>query len=572
MKKAILFLSSLLLLWTCSKEEVQPTPIPNPEPNPIGTTIATIKNSLQAASDANNLILEISDTLRNDTSFLLVHYEKGNPLWIARDSVREFSKEEATWNYFLRFANDCSVQVHTIGSMEIDASAVRLNPFGTAPLTALVDLELPVAGRFAVKVLAKDEGGTSIEHDFDSVDKKHALPILGLYADYNNQVELSFKSPDGKVRLSQTIELPTEPCPLSFDLNIVKNNFPEGHQPIHFIVDRKAGFDLQGEIRWYYTGDAFYLFRKTKNGNLIISGQEGGVSYQRPRFYEVSMLGERIQTFEVPNLLHHDIIEIPNGNFLVASNTTLFDGNRNDGNLEEDLILEMDRQTGAIVQSWDLNNLLDNQRPYPGNHENTDDWLHLNSLFFDESDNSMVISGRNQSVVAKIDYVTGDLKWLLAHPAHWTNGLENYLLQAVDENGQPLPAGVREFYPYYQHSVMSLPNGHLWMYDNGNFRDFYDDNTLPYNGGTRAVEYKIDEVNKTVQLVWSYWPEQDIFTAATGDVDYHPESGHRSVGFMQGGPYSPRIVEFDANNNLIFEMTVNQNVSWFYRFEQMSLY
>ncbi len=163
------------------------------------------------------------------------------------------------------------------------------------------------------------------------------------------------------------------------------------------------------------------------------------------------MLGQQVQTFDVPNMYHHDIREIPNGNFLVATNSTPFDGNRNDGNLEEDMIIEMDRQTGSIVKSWDFNVLLNNQRFYPGNQVNTDDWLHLNSIFFDENDQSLIISGRNQSTIAKIDYATGALKWLLAHPSGYDSSFDDYLLKPVDELGNPISTTDGDILPYYQH-------------------------------------------------------------------------------------------------------------------------
>lgn len=546
----------------CSKEKVT---------FPISIVpIPIYKAALQNAADRGNLIIDVSETTINGVPNHLVLFEEGDSLWIPSQWIASVENIPEDWQIKTTFTDNCEQLSPALGSFaEIE---VELDPFETAPLTALAKINIPVAGQFEITVSPKGTNGTLIQQEFESSGPNHEIPILGLYADYENIILVTFKSPAGKIRGSQSIFIQTEPCPITVDLNILKNEFPEDEHPIYFIADLKAGFDLQGEIRWYYTGDAFYVFRKAQNGNLIISGQEGAISYHRPNFHEVSMLGETIRTYNVPNMQHHDIREMPNGNFLVGTNSTPFDGDRNDGNLEEDMIIEIDRNSGAIVKSWDLNQLFNNQRLYPGNNVNTDDWLHLNSIFFDDSDQSLIISGRNQSLVAKIDYASGALKWLLAHPFGWDASFDDYLLQPVDENGNPINTTDGNILPYYQHSAMVLPNGNLWLYDNGNFRNYYDDNSVPYNGNSRAVEYKIDEANKTFQVVWSYFPNPSIFTAATGDVDYQPERRYQSIGFMQGSANSPKIMEFDDQRNLIFEMTVNPNVSWFYRFERMDLY
>ena len=95
--------------------------------------------------------------------------------------------------------------------------------------------------------------------------------------------------------------------------------------------------------------------------------------------------------WEVPdpyNKIHHDVIELPNGNFLVTVN-----------NAEiatiEDHILELDRSTGEIVTIWDFNEILPKRYTYL---KNTTDWLHVNSVFYDDSDNSLVVSGRHQGI------------------------------------------------------------------------------------------------------------------------------------------------------------------------------
>src|SRR5690606_29149957 len=81
----------------------------------------------------------------------------------------------------------------------------------------------------------------------------------------------------------------------------------------------------------------------------------------------------------------------------------------------------------------------------------------------------------------------------------------NYLLQAIDSKGEVLPPAVQEgtastedfAWPTGQHALSVLENGNLLLFDNGLARNF--ENKFSYS---RAVEYHIDDANKTIQQVW----------------------------------------------------------------------
>ncbi len=52
---------------------------------------------------------------------------------------------------------------------------------------------------------------------------------------------------------------------------------------------------------------------------MIVSSRQG-VAYHSLAFSEISMLGEAIQTYEVPNLMHYEVEELSNGNILLYDN------------------------------------------------------------------------------------------------------------------------------------------------------------------------------------------------------------------------------------------------------------
>ena len=318
-----------------------------------------------------------------------------------------------------------------------------------------------------------------------------------------------------------------------------------------------------GEVRWCYTPDSsphFSFLHKLNNGNMLAVSPDGTL------ITELTMIGQTIKTYSVPNGIHHDIIEMPNGNFLVTSNS---------GNSFsiEDLIVEIDRTNGGIVKSWNLYNLLDpNRKALPD--EGQPDWFHMNSLFYDTTDKSIIVSGRNQSAVVKIDYATGALKWILGNPNFWTDSFSKYLFTPVNSSGQAIDISSQDFWMYGQHAAQRLPNGNILLYDDGDFRNYYDNQNVPQVSYSRAVEYAIDEQAKTIKLVWEFDYNKTQFTPYTGYVQQLTNL-NRVIAYMDGayisGATGPKIVEINPTNQVLFDADVNYG-AFYYRGYKVDLY
>jgi len=198
---------------------------------------------------------------------------------------------------------------------------------------------------------------------------------------------------------------------------------------------------------------------------------------------------------------------------------------------QNDYIVEVDRKTGNIVDSWDLKEILSMSeyvadQPYTGG---TSNWLHNNAIWYDENNNDFVISGRHQNVVAKFNAKTKELKWVLsATIGNKNKDFEQYLLKPVGNDFE---------YPTAQHAAMLLPDNRLMLFDNTNF-DILDENrTVDQNKlYSRAVIYNIDENNKTVKEDWQYGKERgkELYSSFVSDVDYLGEN-HYLIDF--GGQY-----------------------------------
>jgi arylsulfate sulfotransferase len=522
-------------------------------------SVSEIRLILSNANSDDNLIrlVNLSEALCR------IEFEEGTPLMVRPSLIKSIEFDSANWLAEFHFNDQSSQTAKFIGRFDLETEDVTVDPFLTCPLAALASIEMPVKGKFKIRVHGKQPGGVAIENTFDTYRKDHQLPVLGLYENFDNQVEFIFLSGGGKVRCSKVLTLTTSEIPgkPELDVQITKNHLISEYKGLYFVSNLRMGFDQTGEVRWYYNGEGTSFFGKVRNGNFIIA------TANNIYFHEVTMAGQFVKEYHVPNALHHEIVELPSGNFLVASHSP-------PGPPYEDVVVEISRITGEVVKTWDFNLILDPSRPtLPSSL--AADWLHINAMYYDEADNSIVISGRSQSAVVKVDYATGAVKWILGDHAYWGTALRPYLLKPIDEWGYPLdPTIVNgiDFWPYGPHATRKLANGNLLLYDNGDYRGYYEDPSVPQDSYTRVAEYAINEVQKTVQLTWQFHNNKSVFTKFTGYVQNLPVTNSRLVAYMWVTESTPRILELDANNQIIFDAMMNPGKASYYRTMKVDLY
>jgi arylsulfate sulfotransferase len=479
-----------------------------------------------------------------------------------------------------------SGSVETLG---LNATNITLDPFSTAPLSARLEFSAPEPGTVKVTVLGKPSstcnvpGGIEISHQFAEVSSDFVLPVLGLYPDYANTLIVDFKGASGATMQDQLTILTAPispvtagPVTLPISVEIISNNLPADDSGLYLFSQQKSAFDQCGEVRWMYRGEGWQFYEMLPNGNWLGSINNDQISYHFGDFSEFTMLGETVNPYLVENYLHHEIQKLPWGNYLVATNSSLINL-AEDGMPEEDVLVEIRATDGVPVKSWDFNTILDPARaPIPSN-ERPDDWLHLNSAVYDASDKSIIITAQRQSLMAKIDYATGDLIWILGAHEGWGPAFQDKLLTPVDALGHELDIGDQYFWPYGPHAALTFGDGAVALFDNGAWRGLYEDRApLAGNGEqdfSRGIEYLVDEVNMTVQIVWQFDWDKRVFTSITGDIDYLV-NGNYLLGFVgtSPGPDNPRVMEVDPATNEILFNAVSNRGELEYRVEKINLY
>lgn len=457
----------------------------------------------------------------------------------------------------------------------IDNPKVLLDPYDASPLTALILFETEEEVSPKITIEGKDKL-TTIETEF-AKNTKHYLPIYGLYADYNNKVDISYTLSDGK-KITKQVEIQTGKLPDNFVLpTSVKKDSSKLTNDLYFFTPSSKGYtcayDVNGDVRWYLSNNAVWDNTRLKNGHMMISTERLVNSpYYMTGLYEIDLLGHIYNEYSLKGGYHHDYFELPNGNLLVAS-----DDFNNESGTVEDYIVELDRTTGNIIKTWDLKDILNME---DGKSENWSsyDWFHNNSVWYDDATNSITLSGRHQDAVINIDYTSGKLNWIIGDPTNWSSEYQKYFFTPVGEDFE---------WQWSQHAAMITPEGYVFIFDNGNNKSKdsskYVDATNSYS---RGVMYKIDTDKMTIEQVYEYGKERgsSFYSPYISDVDYlsknhylihsggivyvDGKNSNQPAGFSSNTTLKSDTVEV-LNNKVIFEIVLPTNN---YRVEKLSLY
>lgn len=404
----------------------------------------------------------------------------------------------------------------------IEHMFVKTNPYKTSPLTALAIFHTDQAARVSYTVVGKTNG-TSISNDTTKNSKTHRINVVGLYANTANRVEFTITYADGHVQ-KKTIMVQTQALPKSLaNINIQvkmanKEQMAIGKNGLTvFTRTTKEPFaiDADGQIRWYSTEYNQHIFKTLKNGHLLILRKQNNSQLVYNDLVETNYLGKIYRNYQFSNktsstenlkakhksdvettAIHHDVIELPNGNLLA----TVSDGSK----FIEDTMVEINRQTGKVVRVIDLKRIfpMDMYAQYDATKRSDGkvDWLHQNAINYDKKDNSIIISSRHQDLVMKLNYETMRPIWILSGKpkADWPKKWQKHVLRYA--NGTTINGG--------QHDARVIPGSQkdgqetISIYDN-NYAVSYGDKktTKKYSAGR---ELRINLKTMTAKEVWSY--------------------------------------------------------------------
>ena len=230
---------------------------------------------------------------------------------------------------------------------------------------------------------------------------------------------------------------------------------------------------------------------------------------------------------------YHDIQLLANGGYLLQTYDSIYvDMSQIDpgGNTNALIIIliiqEFDSNKNLIFEwnAWEHLNIADYHNLNLTSNRIV--WMHGNSIHID-LDSNILVSNRRSSEVIKIDRNNGDVIWYFGGPNN------EFSITNDPYNGFSR-----------QHDVRRIENGNILLFDNGN------DHDPPIS---RAVEYEIDESEKTADLVWDFSHPQGYVGLAMGSVQRLPNN-NTLINWGRLLNQGAVITEVDYDKNIVFEI------------------
>ena len=478
------------------------------------------------------------------------------------------------------------------GAYTAEEPLIIENPYDSSPLTALAAFTTAQPASVQVRVMGKTRDA-DIAQDFPKLQTEHLIPIYGLYQDFLNTVTLTVTDATGE-QVETTLQLQTDAIvPEAIGNIIIQTDFADAAalgDGVNFLYFQKLAFDAHGDIRWlnnswvcgsstlYHYSDGTYVaaFGAYHEGDALL--------------IERNFLGKFMRIWYSLYGIHHDITQGADENLLATGSKGLS---------VEDIVYELDGETGEIVHMLDLKTVLprsserinaaQSARFLLGDNWDraVEDWFHLNAIVWDDGD--LILSGRHSSAVVKLAWPTGELKWILASPYGWLPMFEKFLLTPMEHQA--------EFeWSYWQHAPYLLPDQDnnpdtmdILLFDNGTIRfgeadvqnNLRSGNINDIQKYSRMVQYRINEKDGVIEQVWQYGKErgEELFSARCGDADVL-SNGNRMGMFLIETKYGEKpsghtvISEVNLSGDLVWEalLTADNGNLMEYRTERLSLY
>jgi arylsulfate sulfotransferase len=368
------------------------------------------------------------------------------------------------------------------------------------------------------------------------------IPVFGLYAGRPNRVTINLgfnigfrnntrfvvdiTTPpyDGGTYSNPTVIQPRLPgTTLSYDFILLKG-YADPITPI--IIDTDA------EVRWIGTAGV-----GTQNcilfDNAFYVGS--GSSLLRTEFDGVTTPVANYSGLGITNF-HHQID--PGRDGMIIDVDTV--------DWTESVNIEVDA-AGTVLRTWNLADIISaamiaggddpSQFVYPA----PNDWFHNNACTYRSSDNSLIVSSRENFVIA-LDYDSGNIKWILGDPTkHW-HEFPSLRAFALDLTPGTLP-------PIGEHAL-SISGDQLLLFDNGAGSNFQQPPGESRNYSAPR-KYQIDLNAFEATETWHYYPDPSVLSMFCSSV-YEDAPENYVIDYTLGDNTFTGIVGLDASGNVAF--------------------
>ena len=428
------------------------------------------------------------------------------------------------------------LQLTQEGNYTLESPLAILNPFGTGSngLYLYFGTNNPTKVQYTVSVEDEsiaDYTAWANNAGEDGFSRVQEFLLIGLVPGQENTVTLTAYNRQGAQTQSAsfTIDMPEPTSGYDVTLETVDG---DSAQELSNGLYYAMGIGGQYGYTFFYDNDGVMRYEMVLEGyhsDRFLWDDDGSLitCVGSTKVARLNRFGQVTQVYDLGTYeLHHDINWGPEGTILALA-TDL------DGETVEDQVLQIDLESGEVTHIVDFTQVFqsyfDITRPVQATDpfglwsEGEWDWLHLNSLQYDESDNSIIVSSRETSTIIKC--ALGEepqIVWMAGNPDFWEGtDFAQYSLEAQGDFS----------YQYGQHDVELMSSeevealgfeapeeGQLYLrvYDNNYYAMSSRDDfqvEVPEDVGTANMEdgvdshvyyYLVDEGAGTFTLVDSF--------------------------------------------------------------------
>lgn len=417
----------------------------------------------------------------------------------------------------------------------LTAPLAVLNPFGTGSNGLYMYFQTDAPTRVTYTVHVEDEDipdytATVNNQGEDGYSKLQEFLLVGLVPGMENTVTLSAETKQQGTSYSFTIDMPEASSGYDVTLETEEGDSAQELSDGLFYAMGLGDyygytffFDNEGVLRYEMVLEGYHSdrFLWDDDGSLITC-----VGSQK--IARLNRFGQVTQVFDLGQYeLHHDINWGPEGTILALATDT-------ESETVEDQVLQIDLESGEVSHVVDFTQVFQSYYEITRPVQATDpfglwsegewDWLHLNSLQYDEGDNSIIVSSRETSTIIKCSLgEEPEILWMAGNPDFW-EGTEFSQYSLAQEGDFQFQYGQHDVELMPQEEISALgfepaAEGQLYLrvYDNNYYamssRDDFEvevpdevstSSTLEGDVNSHVYYYLVDENAGTFTLMDSF--------------------------------------------------------------------
>jgi hypothetical protein len=421
-------------------------------------------------------------------------------------------------------ASGFSVTAQTPGATPFIAKLTLLLSGGTNVASVQFTIA-PMAGSVTRPISATYSAAYMVARGYwDGKSSTMNIPVFGLYEGATNSVTMTTRYSDGtatSVPVSITTMPYVDSChALDHRTVVVQKRTKTGDLSFDYILLKKycdnttpTILDTDGQVRWIGTDGVASIASALFNNEFYIGHGTGVDKMEWDGTHE-----------KLADYASIGVINTQPHNFDPGRVGLIMDADTADQT--ESTNIEFDSK-GVVRNRWDLASIISRAMRAGGDDPSkfvssgTNDWFHCNATAYDAATNSLIVSSRENFVIA-LDYDSHAIKWILGDSTkHWYQfkSLRKYALTLV--NGAAPPIG--------QHAVSIAPDGDLQLFDDGQASFFQVPPGKKRTFSTPRA-YHIDPVAMTATQTFIYPMHDRIYSDVCGsfyqDAPVYPRSSH----------------------------------------------